>query len=73
MQVELCINLFAYSENQFEEFVKQRSNWMDFFIVVISLVNVILASIGTYVGVSCACCVTCLDACSCSPRGARER
>ena len=44
--VELCFNLFAHSEHRFHEFIVQRANWFDAFIVAISLFNVVLQATG---------------------------
>jgi hypothetical protein len=44
--VELCFNLFAHSEHHFREFIVQRANWFDAFIVAISLFNVVLQATG---------------------------
>jgi len=42
--LELFINIFAHSNNHFEEFIARSSNWIDAFIVIMSVTNVLLSA-----------------------------
>ena len=42
--LELFINIFAHSKNRFEEFLARSSNWIDTFIVIMSVANVLLSA-----------------------------
>jgi voltage-gated sodium channel len=44
---ELLVNLTANSDRCFQPFYSKPNNWLDAFIVLISLANVLLASLGT--------------------------
>ena len=44
--IELIINIFAHSNDNFKPFYKNKANWFDFFIVVVSVFNVILTASG---------------------------